>query len=60
MKSPCINVCELDEDNICQGCGRSLEHILNWTNYTEKEREEIITRLNKKIDNNEKKKRNYK
>lgn len=48
MKSPCFNVCELDEDNICIGCGRSLEQILKWTNYTKEEREEIMRSLNKK------------
>lgn len=45
MKSPCINVCELDEDNICIGCGRTLKQIINWGNYTEEEREEIIQEL---------------
>lgn len=48
MKSPCINVCELDEDNICIGCGRSLDQILNWTDYTEEKRKKIIKSLNKK------------
>ena len=48
MKSPCINVCELDKENICIGCGRRLKHILDWTDYTEEKRDEIIKNLNTK------------
>jgi predicted Fe-S protein YdhL (DUF1289 family) len=28
--SPCINVCSLDERNLCRGCYRSLEEIAAW------------------------------
>lgn len=31
VKSPCVNVCELGDDNICQGCFRSLEEIGDWS-----------------------------
>lgn len=50
MKSPCIRVCELDENDVCKGCGRSLEQILNWTDYTKEQREKIIKELNKNKD----------
>ena len=42
MKSPCIKLCKLNDRNECIGCGRSLEQIKNWGNYTDKEREDII------------------
>jgi len=28
VKSPCINVCELDDNNVCIGCNRSIEEII--------------------------------
>ena len=29
-KSPCISICVLDEQDICQGCYRSAEEITDW------------------------------
>lgn len=29
-KSPCISVCVLDEEDICQGCWRSAREITDW------------------------------
>lgn len=29
--SPCINVCVLDEADVCRGCFRSREEIAAWT-----------------------------
>ena len=28
-KSPCVNICKLDKDTICIGCGRSIEEIIS-------------------------------
>ena len=30
VKSPCISVCALDEEDICMGCFRSLREISDW------------------------------
>jgi predicted Fe-S protein YdhL (DUF1289 family) len=38
IKSPCVRMCTLDDDDICIGCGRSLEEIKQWTSYTPFER----------------------
>ena len=53
IKSPCINVCDIDfKNNICKGCGRSIIHITNWINYTDKERSEIIRGIKKNSKKN--------
>jgi len=31
VASPCIKVCILDGQGICQGCGRTLEEIASWS-----------------------------
>lgn len=29
-QSPCISICVLDEEDICQGCYRSADEITDW------------------------------
>ena len=28
--SPCTSVCQLDADNLCIGCGRTIDEIMGW------------------------------
>ncbi len=43
--SPCINVCTLDESDVCQGCGRSLAQIAGWTSMSASEQWSVIDEL---------------
>lgn len=39
----CIGKCCLDsKKKYCTGCNRTIEHITNWRNYSEAQRNEII------------------
>lgn len=49
ITSPCINICKLDKNNICIGCGRTIEEISNWLKLSNKEKQEVISRLDSKI-----------
>lgn len=31
VKSPCISVCVLNDENICEGCYRSAQEITDWS-----------------------------
>ena len=42
VPSPCIRVCRLDARNICEGCGRSLDEIENWSLASEQRQREIV------------------
>ncbi|WP_293268499.1 DUF1289 domain-containing protein [Neptunomonas sp.] len=42
VKSPCVRQCCLDEQDICLGCSRSLQEILDWTVITEEERRAVL------------------
>jgi predicted Fe-S protein YdhL (DUF1289 family) len=42
--SPCIGVCTLDAEEICHGCGRSLEEIAGWP-YADEAGKQAIVRL---------------
>ncbi|MDB5976465.1 MAG: hypothetical protein JWR07_3225 [Nevskia sp.] len=32
VPSPCIDVCSLDDKDICLGCGRHIDEIVAWSN----------------------------
>ena len=42
VKSPCINVCALDDHDICTGCQRTAREITRWGKMTDDERREVL------------------
>ena len=48
--SPCISVCVLDEQDICQGCFRSATEITDWFMASEEEKLAIIHRAVERRD----------
>jgi predicted Fe-S protein YdhL (DUF1289 family) len=46
IESPCISVCRM-ENKVCVGCGRTLEEVTEWYNFTDEQKQVIITRLEK-------------
>jgi len=45
VASPCVEVCELDSDFVCKGCGRTINEILKWSEYTDKQKLAVLDRL---------------
>ena len=43
--SPCVALCKLTEEDICIGCKRTIEEIINWRTYTENQKKGVFTRL---------------
>ena len=44
--SPCIGVCStVLGDEICRGCGRSFEEVLNWHQFSDEQKRAINRRL---------------
>ena len=44
--SPCTKNCSLNTStNICEGCGRTLDEIIEWTRMTDEEKKEVMNRL---------------
>ena len=43
--SPCVNVCELDENFDCKGCDRTIDEILKWPEYTDEQKHAVLDRL---------------
>lgn len=44
ITSPCVRNCCLDADDICLGCGRSLQDIMQWTASSEVEKQQIVAK----------------
>ncbi|MEX6501226.1 DUF1289 domain-containing protein [Pseudomonas zhanjiangensis] len=42
IASPCVQVCALDEDDICIGCQRSVAEISRWSRMDNAERRQVL------------------
>lgn len=47
IKSPCVGNCTATSlgDEICKGCGRTFDEVINWNTYSDERKQEIIKRL---------------
>jgi len=45
IKSPCIQVCEVNADGLCSGCFRTTDEIGRWVIISEEERDKIMQSL---------------
>lgn len=46
--SPCVRNCCLDEDDVCIGCGRTIEEIIRWGDADNSERLQILEAAKKR------------
>ena len=46
METPCIKTCTLDPaSGLCAGCGRTLDEIADWANFSDAERRLVMAEL---------------
>ena len=46
--SPCTGNCHLNNTtNICEGCGRSINEIVEWTRMTDEEKQQVMDKHEK-------------
>ena len=43
--SPCVNICTLDDEQVCLGCLRRLEEIIAWPTMSGEEQWALIDKL---------------
>ena len=48
VASPCVNVCALDEQDICTGCQRTVSEITRWGRMDNQERREVLKRCHER------------
>jgi predicted Fe-S protein YdhL (DUF1289 family) len=49
LASPCVRNCCLDDDNVCMGCGRLLEEIVQWGTASDADRNAILARSRERL-----------
>lgn len=42
VKSPCVFICALNEEDVCMGCYRTGQEISRWGRYSNDERREVL------------------
>lgn len=42
IKSPCISVCALDDNDVCIGCWRSADEIGRWRDLSDEQKREVL------------------
>lgn len=45
VRSPCVQICALDERDICIGCQRTGDEILRWSQMSNDERREVLRKV---------------
>jgi uncharacterized protein len=45
IESPCVNICRIGKDRLCEGCRRSINEIAQWTSMTPAERDAVMAEL---------------
>ncbi len=49
ISSPCVRNCCLDQQDICLGCGRSVEEVVRWSDADNKEKLQILMLAKKRM-----------
>ncbi|MGB1158647.1 MAG: DUF1289 domain-containing protein [Porticoccaceae bacterium] len=43
VKSPCISLCRLNDNGICEGCYRTAEEIKHWSYLDNQQRSQVLS-----------------
>jgi len=49
LASPCVRNCCLDDDNVCMGCGRLLQEIVQWGTASDAVKTAILARSRERL-----------
>jgi predicted Fe-S protein YdhL (DUF1289 family) len=49
LASPCVRNCCLDDDNVCMGCGRTLQEIVAWGTASDADKTTILVRSRERL-----------
>ncbi|MFC3606664.1 DUF1289 domain-containing protein [Stutzerimonas tarimensis] len=48
VRSPCVSLCALDDDDICVGCQRTAAEITRWGRMSNDERRQVLLRCHER------------
>lgn len=53
IESPCVKICVIDRaTRLCQGCGRTIDEIAQWSAFSREERKQIMSALPERMKRN--------
>ena len=47
-QSPCVNICELNEQDVCVGCFRHIDEIAGWHQFSDTQKREIYQAIDRR------------
>ena len=50
VRSPCVSICVLDEQDICTGCYRSAAEITDWVMMNDDEKREVLEQARQRFE----------
>ncbi|MBS3804355.1 MAG: DUF1289 domain-containing protein [Oleiphilaceae bacterium] len=45
VRSPCVSICVLDEQEVCTGCQRTIDEIMAWSRMSNDERRAVLQKI---------------
>ncbi|MCA6065308.1 DUF1289 domain-containing protein [Thalassolituus marinus] len=45
VRSPCVSICALDDNDVCVGCYRTGQEISSWGRFSDDERREVLKKV---------------
>lgn len=48
VDSPCVKICELDQDGVCVGCGRTRAEIAGWISMSDAQKVQVVERADER------------
>jgi predicted Fe-S protein YdhL (DUF1289 family) len=49
VSSPCVRMCTLDDNDVCVGCGRTLDDIKGWTSMSATDQAACVARARERL-----------
>ncbi len=49
VPSPCVRLCTLNDDDMCVGCGRTLDDIKAWTAMRDEQRRDCVSQARARL-----------
>ena len=49
VKSPCIEVCSLNHEDVCIGCYRTANEIIEWFSAADERKREILAAIDQRL-----------
>ena len=50
VESPCVRNCCLNQNDVCLGCGRTIDEITSWTQQSDQQKQQTLAAAKQRLD----------